>query len=1019
MNRKTNLVRAGLVSVGVLVSATLHAAAPGLPFTEDFADTTLNNSTLTNANWSVDEQAAFLAWSSTLPITGIESSVDAETDDTRSVALGDVDNDGDLDLIAGNGSVAANMLYLYDGSSFAVSGIPIGLSSDNTQSVVLGDVNGDGHLDIVAGNAGQVNRVYLNNGSGVFSTSSGIGSESDATNSISLGDIDGDGDLDVVVGNAGQSNRLYFNNGSGGFSATGTAIGSSSDNTTSIVLLDADSDGDLDLAVANNSITVTNKFYANDGTGVFSLTGTAIGADASASTSITAGDVDGDGDADLVVGNDGQLNLVYFNVNGAFGTNGVAIGSEVEDTTAVSLRDYDGDGDLDLFVGNKITATSNKRYLNNSNGVFSATGTSFGTINDDTFGIALGDIDSDGDLDVITGNKGATNKLILSDSRGSFAVNGTAIGVEKDNTMAIVMGDIDGVNGIDVIAGNAGQTNKLYLNDGSGGFPADGIDIGSDTDTTYSVVLADVNGDGDLDLIAGNWASTNKLYLNDGSGGFLSGVNIGLATEIDATTSVVVGLVNADAFPDVIVGNWGQANKLYLNDGSNSSTVTVFPTSGTAISSELDNTRSIALGDVDGANGLDLAVGNSGQTNKYYLNNGSGVFPASGMTIGSETDDTRSIVIGDVDGGNGLDLIAGNSGQLNKLYLNDGTGSTLVSVFPASGAAIGTETDVTTSMVLMNVDSDTDLDLLVGNDGENSKRYLNDGSGGFSTNGTDLSPGNSTITRSLAIADVDGDGDDDLFAAEYGVTNKLYRNIIYQTDLGRVVSQKINSTKTNIRGVFLTATATVNTDATRNTWIDYYLTNNGGVKWHKVLSGKVFTFPDAGTNDLRWKAEMHSLSPARTPVLSGVTISANNPPEITSNGGNETAAVSVASNQTAVTTVKANDDDGGSLAYGIIGGTDAAKFSINLNSGALTFITAPNFDVPTDSNGDNVYHVRVMVEDTGAGNPTDTQDIFVTVTSATVAPGGGGGGGGGANSAWWLSLLALLLWRRKCSLNTL
>jgi hypothetical protein len=279
--------------------------------------------------------------------------------------------------------------------------------------------------------------------------------------------------------------------------------------------------------------------------------------------------------------------------------------------------------------------------------------------------------------------------------------------------------------------------------------------------------------------------------------------------------------------------------------------------------------------------------------------------------------------------------------------------------------------------------------------------------------GAPLNPGSIVSTRALAVGDLDGLTDDnntdvDLVAAEYGVTNKVYRNRLYQTHLGRVISNKINTTETNFRGVFLSATTKVNLTATYNTRIDYYLSNNGGAKWYRVQSDKLFSFPQAGS-DLRWKAELHSLSPIRTPVLSDVTVEINIPPVIE---GDDTRQVNVAGGETAVTTVVATDEDGAVLNYGIDGGDDADKFEIDLESGVLTFVDAPDFSTPTDSNGDNVYHVRVLVEDSGAGNPTDTQDIFVTVTEPVVP---WIDDGGGANSIWWLSLLTLLCLNRKRS----
>ena len=111
----------------------------------------------------------------------------------------------------------------------------------------------------------------------------------------------------------------------------------------------------------------------------------------------------------------------------------------------------------------------------------------------------------------------------------------------------------------------------------------------------------------------------------------------------------------------------------------------------------------------------------------------------------------------------------------------------------------------------------------------------------------------------------------------------------------------------------------------------------------------------------------------------------NAAPTITSNGSGGTASVSVTENTTAVTTVTATDaSPGQTLTYSISGGVDAAKFTINSSTGALSFVSAPNYESPTDSGGNNVYDVIVTVED-GVGG-ADSQSIVVTVTNSNEAP---------------------------------
>ena len=118
---------------------------------------------------------------------------------------------------------------------------------------------------------------------------------------------------------------------------------------------------------------------------------------------------------------------------------------------------------------------------------------------------------------------------------------------------------------------------------------------------------------------------------------------------------------------------------------------------------------------------------------------------------------------------------------------------------------------------------------------------------------------------------------------------------------------------------------------------------------------------------------------------------------ITSNGGGATAAVNVAENSTAVTTVTATDADAGAtLTYSIIGGADAAKFTINATTGVLDFVSRPDSEAPTDAGGNNVYDVQVQVSD---GTNTDTQDIAVTVTNVNDNTPAISSNGGGATAA--------------------
>ncbi|MXP27196.1 tandem-95 repeat protein, partial [Altererythrobacter indicus] len=116
-------------------------------------------------------------------------------------------------------------------------------------------------------------------------------------------------------------------------------------------------------------------------------------------------------------------------------------------------------------------------------------------------------------------------------------------------------------------------------------------------------------------------------------------------------------------------------------------------------------------------------------------------------------------------------------------------------------------------------------------------------------------------------------------------------------------------------------------------------------------------------------------------VKQAVTITltnVNEAPVITSAAG-----ATLADEQIAVMVLRAIDEDNDTLTWSITGGVDASLFTVDANTGALSFVTAPNYGSPSDSNSDNVYRVTVAVSD---GNYTTSQDISVTITSDNSAP---------------------------------
>lgn len=328
------------------------------------------------------------------------------------------------------------------------------------------------------------------------------------------------------------------------------------DFTTDIALGDVDGDDDLDLVIVNSFNP--NRVYTNNGSGTYTDSGQELGdtpVGPNGTQSVALGDVDGDEDLDMVTGNapsqGTSTNRIYLNDGaGAFGDSGQALGGEGEFTYAVALGDIDKDGDLDLVVGN--LATPNQVFINDGAGVFTDSGQALGGANA-TQALALGDIDGDGDLDLIEGNGGAVgehpNHVYVNDGTGTFTDNGQSLGVSI--TLDVALGDIDGDGDLDLATGNASALgNRIYTNDGTGIFTDSSQNLTGNINT-WSIDLRDVDDDGDLDFISGNNSDTT-VWVNDGAGTFAHSGQI--LTNVN-THAIALGDVDADGDLDLAVGN--------------------------------------------------------------------------------------------------------------------------------------------------------------------------------------------------------------------------------------------------------------------------------------------------------------------------------------------------------------------------------------------------------------------------------------------------------------------------------
>ncbi|MEO0478303.1 MAG: VCBS repeat-containing protein [Planctomycetota bacterium] len=713
-----------------------------------------------------------------------------DEDNTRTLAHGDVDGDGDLDVVVGNDSSASlpsqqTRLLLNDGrgvlTDVTESRIPADL--DPTAALQLADIDGDGDLDLVIAKTAFQNRLFINDGSGLFTdvTATQLPSDTARSTAIAIGDTDSDGDLDIVFANSwpsGRQNFLYQNDGSGNFTnVTALRLPALLDPTSDVALADFDGDGDLDLLTVNGSFLGLDRMMWNDGTGTFSLSGGPVLPELfDRANAVTVADIDGDLDLDYVVGNridlpfyDGTDRVMVNDGSGVFTDETASrMPTVMNATNDLELADVNGDLAPDLIVA---VSGQNELYINDGSGVFAAATSPLPVHDDRSLGTAVFDVDGDGDKDLMWGNSfsgsAEQNRLYINDGGGAFkdvTLPGLAIHTSQGKTPlafdADGDGDLDLVTVSEFSSGNA----ELFLNDGRGVFEfAPGGALPPVSGNVRDAIARDFDGDGDVDLVIALGFQQQSVFLaNDGTGTF-SDETFRLPAGNHATETLAAADIDADGDVDLIFGNHFDfvPNLLFLNDGNGVFT----DATSTSLPPDSDWAGSAAFGDVDGDGDLDLVVGNEQSQNRLYLNDGTGVFTdATSTSMPADSDRSLATVLGDFDGDGDLDIVFGNSNETqNRLYLNDGTG-VFSDVTPSH---LPVDSDSTEGLAMGDIDEDGDLDLFVGNRGPGlfNRLLLNNGSGVFTESEFN---GVRNITSGVLLVDVDGDSDLDVVQTNNG-----------------------------------------------------------------------------------------------------------------------------------------------------------------------------------------------------------------------------------------------------------
>ena len=380
---------------------------------------------------------------------------------------------------------------------------------------------------------------------------------------------------------------------------------------------------------------------------------------------------------------------------------------------------------------------------------------------------------------------------------------GTSTGLEssQDNWSAS-WGDYnnDGYPDLFVTTYDTLTPNFLYRNEKDGKFKriTKGT-MATDLACSLAATWGDYDNDGDLDLyVANNKDFMCYLYRNEGNDLFVKIQNSDIVGDFGFAHGASWADYDNDGYLDLFVGSYYETsfNLLFHNQRDG----TFSKVDDNPIAHEASRTITGVWGDYDNDGWIDLFVVNRNEANNsLYKNNGNGKFTE--ITTGAIVNDAGNSVgasWGDYDNDGDLDLFVANAGNENNfLYQNNGNGS----FTKITGGPVVSDGGHSHGSAWADYDNDGDLDLFVANDGQPNFMYRNDGNGQFTRlpNSNAVTGGNA-LSFGSAWADFDRDGDLDLFVSNRaGQQNFLYENT--KGNCNHWISIKLKGTRSNASGI--------------------------------------------------------------------------------------------------------------------------------------------------------------------------------------------------------------------------